>query len=223
MCDKKLGVIFDLDGTLIHSAPDVTRLLNYVLATQSLEGFSEQQAAHFMGDGIGAIIEKAMRARGATVTDEIIGPLRTLFLRLYLENPVIDTVPFPYVLRTLADLKQRGYALGICTNKAAAPAQLIVERVGLKPYIDALVGGDSGYGYKPRAEPLLACANSLGLSITQITYVGDLAVDLTAGRAAGARVVLVRYGYSPQSVDALGADIVISCLGELVQQLPTAA
>ncbi|MEQ1695656.1 MAG: HAD-IA family hydrolase [Hyphomicrobiaceae bacterium] len=223
MTSERVGIIFDLDGTLIHSAPDVTRILNQVLETQNLEGFSEQDAAHFMGDGIGAIIEKAMRARGVDVTASLLNPLREMFLQIYMENPVVDTAPFPMVVNVLSELKQQGYAIGICTNKAERPARLIVERVGLKPLIQALVGGDSGYGYKPKADPLLACARLLGVQMKHVTYVGDLAVDLAAGRAAGAHVVLVRYGYSMTSVDDLGADAVIGCLSELPQRLRIAA
>jgi phosphoglycolate phosphatase len=168
-----------------------------------------------MGEGIGVTIEKALRARGRDVSEATVSELQHRLLKLYVSNPVVATRPYPHALDVLAELDREGVAIGVCTNKAEAPARLILEHTGLMAHVRAVVGGDSGYGLKPAAQPLRRCANLLGVALERTTYVGDHAVDLAAGRAAGVRVVLVTYGYTKMGVTTLSADVTIASLGEL--------
>jgi phosphoglycolate phosphatase len=209
------AVIFDLDGTLIDSADDNAAILNEVLMDEDVAPFSAADVERFMGDGIGATIQKALKARGRLATASKVDALQHAFLRLYAQKPVVRTKPYPHARDVLACLAGRGIMLGVCTNKAAEPARLILSRTGLDRHLSAVVGGDSGYGLKPAAGPLRRCASLLGVGLEDVLYVGDLPVDVATARAAGAQVVVARYGYANGDTTKLGADWTIGCLSEL--------
>lgn len=219
MATAQSAVIFDLDGTLVDSAPDVAAMLNAVFGEVGTSGFTAEEVEGFMGEGIGATVEKALRARGRETSEATVSELRRGLLKLYVGNPVVATRPYPHALEVVAELDRKGVAIGVCTNKAEAPARLVLEHTGLMAHVRALVGGDSGYGLKPAAQPLRRCASLLGVALERTTYVGDHAVDLMAGRAAGVRVVLVTYGYMKTGVTTLSADATIGSLSELLTVL----
>jgi phosphoglycolate phosphatase len=209
------AVIFDLDGTLIDSAADVASILNRLLAEAGIAGFALGEVEGFMGDGVRALIAKAFAARQARVADAALDGLRDRFLDLYCEQPVERTKVYPHAFEVLADLRRQGLRVGVCTNKSERPAQLILERLGFFAHVGALVAGDSGFGQKPEAGPLLACAARLGVKPEEVVYVGDHPVDVAAGRAAGMAVVAAAFGYSADIAAELGADAVIADLSEL--------
>lgn len=209
------SVIFDLDGTLVDTAPDVAAILNVVLTDQSVPTFDTAEVEKLMGEGIGALIEKALKARGCNVTETAMSELQQEFVRLYVDKPVVASRPYPHASAVLSELAQRGIAIGVCTNKAEMPARLILERTGLLAHVRALVGGDSGHGLKPAAGPLLACASRLGVSVSKVTYIGDHAIDLVTARAAGVRAILATYGYGGREISMLGGHGTIDSLEEL--------
>lgn len=222
MASSPAAVIFDLDGTLVDSAADVAAILNVVLAVARVPTFTVAEVERLMGEGIERTIVKALESRGRDTSPEKIRKLHRRFAELYLETPLNATKAYPHAEKVLAELSQKGVAVGVCTNKAEAPARLILERTGLRGHVKAVVGGDSGHGLKPAPGPLRACAQLLGVALPAITYVGDHAIDLAAGRAAGVRVVLVTYGYMGASAAALGAEATIGCLSELPSALNVA-
>ena len=185
MSDKielRNGVIFDLDGTLVNSARDVARILNLVMAQKDVVQFSIREVERFMGDGIPATIRKALLSRQCSATQKQVAALSDAFVAIYMERPVVDTTVYPQAMDLLAGLRKRGLGIGVCTNKAEAPARLILEHTGLMTYVDALVGGDSGFGYKPKAGPLIACAQALGVAPANVLYVGDhIFADVNSG------------------------------------------
>lgn len=209
------AVIFDLDGTLIDSAGDSASILNAVLKDEAVAPFSSEEVEVLMGGGISATIDKALKARGRPASTARIDQLHSAYLRLYTDAPVVMTKPYPHARDVLARLVEKGMSIGICTNKAERPARLILEQTGLSQHISAIVGGDSGFGLKPQAGPLQACAGMLNTPLDDVMYGGDLPIDVATARAAGSRVFLVRYGYAKIDTTKLGADFTIGCLSEL--------
>lgn len=217
------GLIFDLDGTLVDTAGDVAAVLNLVLAEERLFPFSDEEVKRLMGGGIRVLIERALGARDRRASQATVDYLYRRFLRSHSEHPLRSTKPFPHTLKVLTELTGRQIAIGVCTNKAEAPARLVLERTGLAAHVSALVGGDSGYGLKPDPRPLQACAEMLRLRPADVVYVGDHAVDVATARAAGIPVIVVDYGYAPSAVSPLGADRSVECMSALPMELTSLA
>jgi phosphoglycolate phosphatase len=210
------AVVFDLDGTLIDSVDDVTATLNALLGEEGIATFSDRQVRLMMGDGVHALICKALDARGVEEPPESeLERLKDRFLELYCTDPVVATTAFPHAAELLAALAGSGIALGICTNKAEQPARLILQRLGLDAHLGVLIAADSGFGQKPDPGPLLACATKLGVPRDRIVYVGDHPVDIETARAARVPVVAVAFGYSAVPAQNFGADRTVTCLSEL--------
>lgn len=209
------AVVFDLDGTLIDSADDVSTTLNLVLREEGVATFSGREVRGLMGEGVRALIEKALRARGACGRDHRLEQLKERFLDLYCSKPIALTAAFPFVAHVLGQLAGQGIAVGVCTNKAERPARLILEGLGLDRHVKAVIGADSGFGQKPDPGPLLACASLLGAPASAVVYVGDHHIDVETARAAGVPVIAVVFGYSLRPAEDLGADRTIACFSEL--------
>jgi phosphoglycolate phosphatase len=213
------GLIFDLDGTLVDTAGDVAAVLNGVLAEERVLRFSGEEVERLMGGGIRALIEKALRARDREGSQATVDRLYRRFLSIHSGHPLRSTQPFPHTTEVLTELARRRISIGVCTNKAEAPARLILEKTGLAAHVSALVGGDAGYGLKPDPRPLQACAEKLGLRSADIVYVGDHVVDVATARAANVPVIVVGYGYAGSAVSTLGADRLIECMAALPVEL----
>jgi phosphoglycolate phosphatase len=209
------AVIFDLDGTLVHTAPDIAAILNTIFSDQDVRSFDVSEAEQLMGGGITELIRRSLERRGLGSDSSAVKQLETRFMKLYLENPVIATQAYPHAVETLAAVVKEGFVIGVCTNKAEKPARMILDRTGLAEHVKAVVGGDSGHGLKPDPAPLLACASLLGVSTRQIIYVGDSPVDVAAGRAAGARVIFATYGYGRFGERPIPSGDQINCLSAL--------
>lgn len=209
------AVIFDLDGTLIDSAGDVSVILNEILRQEQVPAFTTSEVKALMGEGIGALIRKALVARGLDMSEKDRERLTARFLERYCDDPVAFTTIFPFTREVLSDLVANGILIGICTNKAERPARLILERLGLAQHVCDVVAGDSGFGQKPDPGPLIACAVRLGVEAAQVVYVGDHVIDVQTARAANVPVIAVAHGYSGAPAAELGADRVIQCLSEL--------
>jgi phosphoglycolate phosphatase len=209
------AIVFDLDGTLVDSVEDIAAILNRILRERGVAAFSASEVKLLMGEGISALIRKALRIRGLDATEADLQRLAELFLDFYSHDPVALTTPFPWALDVLSGLAGEGVAIGVCTNKAEKPARLVLERLGFATHVRAVIGGDSGFGQKPDPGPLLACASRLGIPASQLVYVGDHSIDVETARAANVPVVAAAYGYAGTTIINYGADRVIWCLSEL--------
>ena len=209
------AVVFDLDGTLVDSVDDISTTLNIVLREEGVATFSGHEVRGLMGEGVTALIRKALRTRGVPGRDDRIEHLKDRFLDLYCSKPVALTTAFPFVEVILGQLAGQGISIGICTNKAVRPAQLILEALGLDRHVGVVIGADSGFGHKPDPAPLLACASMLRVPASTVVYVGDHHIDVETARAARVPVIAVAFGYSGLPATDLGADRTIACLSEL--------
>jgi phosphoglycolate phosphatase len=200
------ALIFDLDGTLADTAPDLLGATNAVLAARGRPLLDLGHLRHMVGFGARALIGQAMEASGAPVTEEEIPPLVDIFLEHYRAHIADGTRLFPQVTETLAALKAAGARLAILTNKPQELTDLLLPHLGLEGVFAAVYGA----GRKPYTKPdprifhdvVEDCGGGTAVMI------GDSITDLNTARAAGAPCILMSYGFTPVPAKDLGADIV---------------
>jgi 2-phosphoglycolate phosphatase len=184
------AVLFDLDGTLADTAPDLAAALNKLRAGQGLEPVPLPRLRPFASAGARGLVHAGF---GVKPGDEDYDALRTAFLEAYRENTCVETRLFPGVAELLAEIGRRALRWGIVTNKATRFTDRIVETLGLTP--DCVVCGDTTQRLKPHPDSLLHAARELGLSPGECLYLGDDLRDVQAALAAGMRAVAVGWGY----------------------------
>lgn len=218
---KVSAVLFDLDGTLIDSAPDLAGAANALRAEHGLEPLPYEQLRPMVGAGARGMIGVAF---GVAPGDERFEPLRDAFLSRYEQGLLVLTQPFQGVQPLLADLEAAGLGWGIVTNKATRFAVPVVQGLRLRPTAEALVCGDTTPHAKPHPEPLLEAARRIGVDPAECVYVGDDLRDVQAGRAAGMATVVASWGYLGlgEGIEAWGADGVINSPAELLNWLELA-
>jgi phosphoglycolate phosphatase len=205
MGGRVTAIVFDLDGTLVDSAPDLRATLNLMLDQCGLPPLSLRQVVSMVGDGLRVLLDRALDASGAAASPAERGRLFERFRALYTHAPVEHTRPYPGVGDMLAELRQRGYRLGVCTNKERGPAVAILRALELDPF-DAVVGGSCTPARKPEPAPLLECLRRLDASPRHACMVGDSRNDILAAQRAGVRCIAVAHGYGGEAVARLRAD-----------------
>ena len=213
------AVLFDLDGTLVDTAPDLTGSLNDVLALEGLPPIPEDMVRHLVGHGARALIEKGLAAHGRTAPMEKLDRLKGQFLEIYERRLARLSRLFPGAIEVLDMLENRAVPLGIVTNKPEYLTRLLMGALSLTARFGVLVGHDTAAKPKPHADPILYAAQRLGVPLSGTILVGDSATDVQAARAAGIPVVLVRHGYTPVPADELGADAVVDGFADLLAAL----
>ncbi len=209
------AIIWDLDGTLIDSAADLTAALNRLLLEHGARELPEAAVRPMIGDGAARLVERAFAATGTGLSGESRDSAVRRFLRLYGENAARETRPFDGALAVMDRLTQAGCVHGICTNKPHAITTAILDRLGFAHRTGAVIGGDSMPQNKPHPAPLLSCLRQLGVPGTHALMIGDSANDVLAARAAGLPVIIVSFGYGRHPVRSLGADAVVDRLDQI--------
>jgi phosphoglycolate phosphatase len=215
------AVLFDLDGTLADSAPDLAGAANELRAMHGLAPLPFEQLRPLVGSGARGMVGVSF---GVGPADERYDALKADFLRLYEARLLCETVVFPQVRPLLDRLAVHGLTWGIVTNKAVRLAGPLVQGLELDRRSAVLIGGDSTPFAKPHPEPLLEAARRLGLQPERCAYVGDDPRDIQAGRAAGMATLAAAWGYlgAGESVDTWGADAVIHSPNQLLNWLDLA-
>lgn len=185
------AVIFDLDGTLIDSAPAIAEIGNTLFAELGLRPMTLPEARSYVGHGAAAFVKKALTAQGHETTPALIERFR----EIYSDHDGSHNTPYPGAEAVLEWLQAEGFAAGLCTNKPAAPTQKILDLLDWNRHFGVMVGGDSLTTRKPDPEMLIYSAERLNARIDEIVYVGDSEVDAETAQAAGARFVLYTDGY----------------------------
>lgn len=196
---RRTIIVFDLDGTLIDSAPDIAAAVNALFAELSLPEVELPLIRRMIGDGAPVLLERALLHVGAT---QKAADLMARFSVHYGENAIRLTKVYPEVSETLAALRAAGCRLGVCTNKPIIPTRAVLAAFGLDAMIEAVVGGDSLPQRKPQPEPLLAVIRALGGTPEQAVLVGDSAVDLACAEATGIPAILIPSGYGMAPAEA---------------------
>lgn len=205
------AIVFDLDGTLVDTLPDIHEALNRALAEARLATIDEAACRNMIGGGARNLIEQAFTVIGETPDETRIDELFERFLDLYRDEPAIRSKPFPGVIDALEVLQGRGLALGICTNKPQDLSELVLDGLNMGRFFgDVVIGGDTLPIRKPDAGHLLEVIQRLGHVPADAVMVGDSATDVGAARNAGVPVIVVDFGYTDRPAAELGADALIS-------------
>ena len=210
-------VVFDLDGTLVDTAPDLTNALNDVLMRRGHEPVSAATIRSAVGMGARIMIETALARIGASADIE---PMLAEFLEHYDANIAAESRPFPGAVASLDTLKRSGATLAICTNKRAYLARKLIAALGLDGYFQAIAGRDSFAVAKPHPGHLTETIALAGGAASRAIMVGDSEVDILAAKGARLPVVMVSFGYAPAPLDGVRPDATIDHFDELVPLLP---
>jgi phosphoglycolate phosphatase len=207
-------LVFDLDGTLIDSVPDLTNSLNEVLRERGRAGgLSLEEVKPMVGDGMPTLLARAFAARGGGPADADAAYER--FVALYEAQATRLTRPYSGVVATLAALRRRGYRTAVCTNKVQQASDIVLRELGLAGLFDGVAGGDRYPVRKPDPGHLLRLIAELGGSRARAAMIGDSENDAAVAHAAGVALILLRYGYARGDPATLGADAVLDRFAEL--------
>jgi phosphoglycolate phosphatase len=210
-------LVFDLDGTLIDSVPDLRAALNEMLRERGHRPLSPSEVKRMVGDGAPMLVARALTASGADPGEARMALPR--FLEIYEANAAQLTRPYPAVPETLPALRRRGYRMAICTNKPQRATIAVLQGLDLLGMFDGIAGGDRFPVRKPDPGHLSSLIAELGAGVGSSVMIGDNENDAAAARAVGMPLVLMRYGYARVDPETLGADALLDDFAELPQAL----
>jgi phosphoglycolate phosphatase len=209
-------VVFDLDGTLADTAPDLTAALNHTLGRFGRASVAEADVRDMVGHGARALLQKGLAATGE-LRPELIDEGFPIFLDYYEKHICDHTRPFSGLEAALDRLSGAGVKLAICTNKLESLSRKLIDALGWKDRFVALVGGDTLPVRKPDPAPLFEAIARAGGGVA--AFVGDSITDTDTARAARIPCVAVSFGFSDRPPAELGADVLIDHFDELVPAL----
>jgi phosphoglycolate phosphatase len=210
-----LVIAFDLDGTLVDTAPDLVGVLNAILGEHGHPPLPLATARPMIGRGALALLERGFAAAGAPLHPQTAQPLFDRFIDLYAARIADESRPFPGVAEALDALAGAGATLAVCTNKRTWLSQALLAALGLAGRFAAVMGPDTAGAAKPDPRHLIAAVAAAGGRIEGSVMVGDSKADLDAARAAGVPMVAVSFGYTEIPAAELGADALIDHFAEL--------
>ena len=209
-------VLFDLDGTLVDSAPDLHVAANTLLGEENRRSVTLDEITMMIGDGVPKLVERAFEATGDGIYGDSLAELAKRFLVFYEPHAADLTVPFPGAIECLQRLQEQGYALALCTNKPYDATLEILDALGLTALLNVVIGGDSLPGIKkPDPRHLLAALDKLDADLGSAVMVGDNANDVNAAKAANLPAIVCRFGYTQGPAENLGGDVIIDHFDEL--------
>ncbi|WP_135080506.1 phosphoglycolate phosphatase [Terasakiella sp. SH-1] len=213
---KPKAIIFDLDGTLIDSAPDLRTACNKLLTQYGRRLISIDETMTFVGNGAPKLIERAFRATGTEATSEDIPKLTQEFLQFYDGHEADETCLYEGGEETLASLQNKGYRLALCTNKPKQPTLNLLGDLKIADHFELVVGGDELERKKPDPQMIHFVLNEMGLEAGDAIMIGDSSNDIEAAKNANMRNIAVSYGYRKVPVEDLGADHVVDHISDIV-------
>jgi len=208
-------VVFDLDGTLVDTAPDLITTLNYILDREGLPPVPLLAARNMIGAGARKLIERGLELEGRNPTAAEITRLTDDFIAHYAQHIADASRPFEGLESALDDLQTRGYRLAVCTNKLEWLSKLLLERLNLSARFAAICGADTFGVSKPDPAILRQTVARAGGDMTGAVMVGDAGTDVGVARRAGVPVIGVSFGYSDVPIAELKPDRVIDRMREL--------
>jgi phosphoglycolate phosphatase len=210
-----LTIVFDLDGTLIDTAPDLVGTLNHILAQHKLPPVSFETARLLIGGGAKVMIKRALAAEGRDCSAAELDRLYTEFIDYYAAHIADGSRPYPQLEATLDTLAGAGYRLAVCTNKLEWLSLRLLTALGLTARFAAICGQDTFGVQKPNPAILLKTIMRVGGEPAQAIMIGDSATDVRTARAAKVPVIAVNFGYSDVPIATLRPDRIISSYAEL--------
>jgi len=211
-------IVFDLDGTLIDTAPDLVDTLNVVLAREGLPPVPYETARNLIGGGSRMMIKRGVEAEGRVFPPAKLEQLFADFIAHYSEHIADRSRPFPELIDALDSLAADGWRFAVCTNKLERLSILLLAQLGLADRFAAICGQDTFGMQKPDPEVLRRTVAAAGGGLQDAIMIGDSLTDIRTARAAGIPVIAVDFGYTERPVEEFGPDRIISRFS----QLPTA-
>jgi phosphoglycolate phosphatase len=208
-------VVFDLDCTLVDTAPDLVATLNVIFAREGLPPIAFDAARNMVGGGARLMIERGLTAEGRKLPKAEVDRLVREFIDYYAAHIADHSLPFPGLDAALDALAARGCRFAVCTNKLEWLSVRLLDALGLSARFVAVCGADTFGMQKPNPELLRRTIGRAGGEIDAAVMVGDSISDIATARAAGTPVIAVDYGYTETPVGELGADRVIGALHDL--------
>ncbi len=208
-------VAFDLDGTLVDTAPDLIGTLNVLLAAEGIEPLPLEQARPYIGHGARRLIERGFLHAGQPLEARDLDRLFTAFIARYRAHIADESRPFPGCEAALVALTGAGARLCVCTNKPTGLSVALLEALGMAVRFGSIVGPDAAGCAKPDPRHLIAAVDAAGGDPGRTILVGDSAADAGAARAAGAGLILVDFGYTETPAAELEPDELIAHFDEL--------
>ncbi|MEL6346100.1 MAG: HAD-IA family hydrolase [Myxococcota bacterium] len=211
-------ILFDLDGTLIDSAPDLLGAMNTLLAEIGRRPLQKPEFRRMIGEGAVKLVQRALAATGRADNAR---KLTHRYLEIYDRRVLESTRPYPGVEEMLPRMAACA-TLALCTNKPIGPTRQIVHKLGWSDHFSMLLGGDSLPTRKPAPEMVLHILAQVGADASSAVLVGDSPADAGAAAAAGIPFVAVNWGYSREPVSGLGAIAVVKAVKDLERVLKDA-
>ena len=212
-------LVFDLDGTLVDTAPDLAAATNYVLKSRGLQPIADKVILPHVGQGALKMIEQAMAAHGEVLPQKELYDLFELFIVYYAANISVRSRPYDGVIAALNTFGAQGAKLAVCTNKLESHARALLKALDMTRHFAAITGRDSLGAYKPDPRHLAGTIALAGGNAGNAVMIGDSETDILTAKAANIPVVAVDFGYSIEPVSSFKPDIVISHFDELAAAL----
>lgn len=208
-------IVFDLDGTLIDTAPDLIDTLNVLLAREGLAPVSYDAARTMIGGGARAMIARGLEAEGRTVVPADLDRMFVEFIAHYTQHIADRSRPFPGLVDALDELEASGFRFAVCTNKLERLSRILLDALKLSGRFAAICGQDTFGVQKPDPEVLRRTIAAAGGIPRHAIMIGDSLTDIRTARAAGVPVIAVDFGYSERPVSEYGPDRIISHFAQL--------
>src|SRR6202521_5870201 len=208
-------VVFDLDGTLVDTAPDLISALNYVLDREGLPPAPLKSARNMIGAGARKLIERGLEVEGRAMSTGDIDRLTRDFIDYYADHIADASRPFDGLEGALDDLERQGYRFAVCTNKLEWLSKLLLDQLGLSSRFSAICGADTFGVSKPDPAILQQTIARAGGQLSSTVMVGDAGPDIGVARRAGVPVIGVEFGYTDVPIADLKPDLLINHMRDL--------
>lgn len=212
---QPLTLVFDLDGTLVDTAPDLCGAMNAVLALNGRPAVPIAEVRNMVGRGARKLIERGFEFTGEPVDEAHLDRHFDSFIAHYAAHIADESVPFPGASEALAHFAGQGHRMGICTNKPEALSRALVDALGLAPFFGQVLGADTLPVRKPDPRHLLETIARLGGDPLRAVMIGDSEVDAETAKAAGVPLVIFTFGYTAFDPRGFGADELLHDYSEL--------
>jgi phosphoglycolate phosphatase len=212
---EPLTLVFDLDGTLVDTAPDLSGAMNAVLAAHGRSRVPDSEVRHMVGRGARKLLERGFEATGSAAGAADLDRYFDEFISYYGEHVADHSQPFPGAMEVVRRLKSDGHRLGVCTNKPEALSNKLLRALDMAPLFSAVLGADTLSVRKPVPEHLLETIRRIGGDPTRAVMIGDSEVDAETAKKAGVKLVIFTFGYTAFDPATFGADELLHSFTEL--------
>ena len=208
------NMIFDLDGTLVHSVPDMHNAINKTLTQYNLENISEQKLQTFVGEGMLSLSKKVVDYCGGN--EELYETIFNSYRQNYSEEPYKYSTLMPGVMDALNYFYKQKIPMGICTNKRQFVTEKLVKKMSLDKFFEVIVGAQDNIPLKPNPDMILLTIDQFNSSNDSFIMVGDTSNDIDAAKSANIKSIAVNGGYTHVDINSLGADYTLETMEEII-------